>query len=112
MHFSTFICIEQVLNIVIFANYLGYTVYLSPIIKCGVGEIDTMILKFLHGVKKDPNQYQNFYSFTMPAYCVVISCSSPYSMQIHFPEVIQINETSGSDTYTYIGLYRSDDTGS
>src|SRR6218665_1517584 len=27
----------------------------------------------------------------MPAYCVVISCSSPCSMQIHFPEVIQIS---------------------
>src|SRR6218665_3546542 len=41
----------------------------------------------------------------MPAYCVVISCSSPCSMQIHFPEVIQINDTSGSDNIiaVYIG---------
>jgi len=30
-------------------------------------------------------------------------------MQIHFPEVIQINDASGSDSI--IGLYRSDDTG-
>jgi len=31
-------------------------------------------------------------------------------MQIHFPEVTQINDVSGSDNI--IGLYMSDDTGS
>src|SRR6218665_2596258 len=55
LHFSTFICLEQVLNIVTFSKYFGYTVSISSIIKCRVGEIDTMILKFLHGVKKHPN---------------------------------------------------------
>src|SRR6218665_3387892 len=40
----------------------------------------------------------------MPAYCVVISCSSPCSMQMHFPEVTQINNASGSDDII-IGLY-------
>src|SRR6218665_2392787 len=55
LHFSTFICIEQVLNIVTFSKYFCYTVSISPITKCRVGEIDTMILKFLHGVKKHPN---------------------------------------------------------
>src|SRR6218665_1791286 len=54
LHFSTFICIEQVLNIVTFSKYFGYSVSISPIIKCRVGETDTMILKFLHGVKKHP----------------------------------------------------------
>jgi len=34
-------------------------VSISPIIKCKVGEIDTMILKFLHGVKKHPNVHIN-----------------------------------------------------
>src|SRR6218665_2941044 len=57
LHFSTFIYNEQVLNIVIFSKYFGYTVSISPITKCRVGEIDTMILKFLHGVKKHPNLY-------------------------------------------------------
>jgi len=32
-------------------------------------------------------------------------------MQMHFPEGIQINDASGSDNI-YIGLYKSDDTGS
>jgi len=54
LHFSTFICIEHVLNIVIFSKYFGYTVSISPVTKCRVGEIDTMILNFLHGVKKHP----------------------------------------------------------
>ena len=57
LHFATYICIEQVLNSVIFSNYFGYSVHISPIIKCRVEEIDTMILKFLHGVKKHPNVY-------------------------------------------------------
>jgi len=55
LHFSTFIYNEQVLNIVIFSKYFGYTVSISPITKCRVGEIDTIILKFLHGVKKHPS---------------------------------------------------------
>src|SRR6218665_2449023 len=55
LHFSTFICLEQVLNIVIFSKYFGYTLSISPVTKFRVGEIDTMILKFLHGVKKHPN---------------------------------------------------------
>src|SRR6218665_2611482 len=38
------------------------------------------------------------------AYCVGMSCSSPCSMQIHFPEVIQINDASESDN---IGLSQS-----
>jgi len=54
LHFSKFICIEQVLNIVIFSKYFGYVVYISVIIKYRVGEIETTISKFLHGVKKHP----------------------------------------------------------
>ena len=54
LYFSTFICIEQVLNIVTFSKYFGYTVSISPIIKCRVGEME--ISKFLHCVKKHPNK--------------------------------------------------------
>jgi len=32
-------------------------------------------------------------------------------MQLHFPEVIQINDAFGSDNI-YVGLYGSEDTGS
>jgi len=59
LHFSIFTFIEQVLglNIVIFSKYFGHTVSISPIIKCSVGEIDRIILKFLHGVKKHPSRH-------------------------------------------------------
>src|SRR6218665_318550 len=75
LHFSTFICIEQVLNIVKFSKYFGYTVSISPIIKCRVGEIDTMILKFLHCVKKHSNIYIYIYIYIYIHYvtwCVTV----------------------------------------
>src|SRR6218665_959748 len=91
LHFSTFICIEQVLNIFIFSKYFGYSVSILPVIKCKVGEIDRMILKFLHGVKKHPNIHTYIHTY----------------IYIHTYTYIHIHTYINIRTYTSVYMYAS-----